>query len=61
MFAWIVELCPEGAKWYWICRNPGGTEVCRSKQLFDTESDAGTGFEREFEDHWSCIQCRFAK
>ena len=61
MFMWRVELCFDGTKWYWECRDPGGCLISQSKRHFDTANDAKGDFEREFEDHWSCMKCRFAK
>ncbi len=60
MFSWFVELCLEDSKWYWKCRDLAGSFVCRSKGSFNTQDEAMRDFERQFEDHFACMRCRFA-
>ena len=61
MEKWRVELWFDGTKWYWKCFGLGGCLISWSKQNFDTVIEAKADFERQFEDHWSCMHCRFAK
>lgn len=60
MFSWGVELCLEETKWCWKCFDAAGQYVCRSRCAFNTEDEARNDFERQFEDHWACMSCRFA-
>lgn len=59
MFSWFVELCLKESKWNWVCRDAGGKLVCRSKRTFNTQHDAKRDFERQFEDHFAVMRCRF--